>query len=146
MLVEEIRGSVWDRSQYFPNAVKFGCLVTCGDYSRDENTQRLIKLMCWSQFIPILTDCRSCSHRLEPKKLSVSVAVPPAPVRVPSQRPLAPMSRQSHRSLMIRVIMILSWGPCTDPLAFALQPRKTPKKPQLGDRLMKGLCDQQIVI
>ena len=25
-----------------------------------------------------------------PKKLSVSVAVPPAPVRVPSQRPLAP--------------------------------------------------------
>ena len=27
---------------------------------------------------------------LRPKKLSVSVAVPPAPVRVPSQRPLAP--------------------------------------------------------
>ena len=30
------------------------------------------------------------SHGLRPKKLSVSVAVPPAPVRVPSQRPLAP--------------------------------------------------------
>ena len=27
---------------------------------------------------------------MRPKKLSVSVAVPPAPVRVPSQRPLAP--------------------------------------------------------
>ena len=30
------------------------------------------------------------SHGLRPKKLSVSVTVPPAPVRVPSQRPLAP--------------------------------------------------------
>ena len=30
------------------------------------------------------------SHGLRPKKLSVSVAVPPAPVRVPSQRSLAP--------------------------------------------------------
>ena len=29
-------------------------------------------------------------HGLRPKKLLVSVAVPPAPVRVPSQRPLAP--------------------------------------------------------
>ena len=29
------------------------------------------------------------SNGLRPKKLSVSVAVPPAPVRVPSQRPLA---------------------------------------------------------
>ena len=27
---------------------------------------------------------------MEPRKLSVSVAVPPAPVRVPSQRPIAP--------------------------------------------------------
>jgi hypothetical protein len=30
------------------------------------------------------------SNGLRPKKLSVSVAVPPGPVRVPSQRPLAP--------------------------------------------------------
>ena len=30
------------------------------------------------------------SFWLRPKKLPVSVAVPPAPVRVPSQRPLAP--------------------------------------------------------
>ena len=27
---------------------------------------------------------------MQPKKLSVSMAVPPAPVRVPSQRPVAP--------------------------------------------------------
>ena len=33
---------------------------------------------------------RSCSHRLRPKKLHASVAVPAAPLRVPSQRPLTP--------------------------------------------------------
>ena len=32
----------------------------------------------------------SWSHRLRPEKLQASVAVPAAPVRVPSQRPLAP--------------------------------------------------------
>ena len=48
------------------------------------------------------------------------------------------MSPQSRRSLMIRVIMKWSWGPCTDLLAFALQPRK----PQLEDRQMKGLWNQ----
>jgi hypothetical protein len=35
------------------------------------------------------------------------------------------VSRQSRRSLMIRLIMIWSWGLCTDLLAFALQLRKT---------------------
>ena len=34
--------------------------------------------------------CCPWSHGLRPKELLVSVAVPPAPVRVPSQRPLAP--------------------------------------------------------
>ena len=33
---------------------------------------------------------RQWSHRLRPKKLHASVTVPAAPVRVPSQRPLAP--------------------------------------------------------
>ena len=33
--------------------------------------------------------CCPWSHGLRPKKLSVSVAVPPAPVQVSSQRPLA---------------------------------------------------------
>ena len=33
---------------------------------------------------------RSWSHSLRPKKLHASVAVPAAPVKVPSQRPLAP--------------------------------------------------------
>ena len=59
------------------------------------------------------------------KKLLVCVTVPPAPVRVPSH--LSRVSRQLRRSLMIRVIIKWSWGLCTDLLAFALQPRKTPE-------------------
>ena len=55
------------------------------------------------------------------KELLVSVVVPPAPVRVPSQRRLAPSVAQSRRSLMTRVIMKWSWGLCTDLLEFALQ-------------------------
>ena len=38
----------------------------------------------------MLLTCCPWSHGLRPKKLSVSVAVPPAPVRVSSQSPLAP--------------------------------------------------------
>ena len=49
------------------------------------------------------------SHGLRKKKLLVSVAVAPAPVRVPSQRPRAPIG-QLGRSLMIRVIMKWFWG------------------------------------
>ena len=64
---------------------------------------------------------------LRPKMFQTSVAVPPAPVRVPSQRPLATSARQSRRSLMIRMIMKWSWVLCTDLLAFALQLRKTPE-------------------
>jgi hypothetical protein len=37
-----------------------------------------------------LLTCCPWSHGLRPKKLSVSVAVPPVPVWVPSQMPLAP--------------------------------------------------------
>ena len=54
------------------------------------------------------------------KKLSVSVAVPPAPVRVPSQRSVAPsvasvtsVANDKNDNKMIP-------GPCTDLLAFAL--------------------------
>ena len=52
----------------------------------------IICIYCWSLFYynGFRTACCSWSHGLRPKKLSVSVAVPPAPVRVPSQRPLAP--------------------------------------------------------
>ena len=62
------------------------------------------------------------------KKLSVSVAVPPAPVQVPSTR-LLTLSVASVTSVANDKgdnEMILG-GLCTDLLAFALQPRKTPE-------------------
>ena len=68
------------------------------------------------------------------KKLSVSVAVPPAPVPVPSQRPLAP-NVASVTSVANEMI------PGAEHLPFA---EEIPGKPQLGDRLMKGLCDQSL--
>ena len=56
------------------------------------------------------------------KKLSVSVAVPPAPVRVPSQRPLVPNVTSVDKGDNEKIL-----GLCTDLLAFAIQPRKTPE-------------------
>ena len=74
---------------------------------------------------------------MQPEKLHASMVVPAAPLRVPIQRPLA-----SSFTLMIRGIMKWSRGLFIDLMAFAIQLRKTPKKPQLRDRLMKGLYDQ----
>ena len=70
------------------------------------------------------------------------MAVPPAPVRVPSQRPLA-LSVTSVTSVtndkgdneIILGAVYISPGIC-------LTAEENPRKPQLGDRLMKGLCDQ----
>ena len=61
------------------------------------------------------------------KKLAVSVVVPPAPVRVPSQRSLSPSvasvtsiaNDKSDNEVILRQ--------CTDLLAFALQSRKPPE-------------------
>ena len=76
------------------------------------------------------------------KKLLVSVAVPPAPVRVPSQRPLAPsdasvtsVANDKDDNEMILWAVHRSSGIC-------LSAEENPRKSQLGDRLMKGLCDQ----
>ena len=76
------------------------------------------------------------------KKLSVSVAVPPAPVRVPSQRPLAPsvasvtsVANDKADNEMILGAVHRSPGIC-------LTAEENLKKPQLGDHLMKGLCNQ----
>ena len=76
------------------------------------------------------------------KKLPVSVAVPPAPVRIPSQRPLAPsfasvttVANDKGDNEMILGTVHISPGIC-------LTPEENPRKLQLGDRLMKGLCDQ----
>ena len=76
------------------------------------------------------------------KKLSDSVAVPPAPVRIPSQRPLAPsvasvasVANDKGDDEMILGAVHRSPGIC-------LAAEGNPRKPQLGDCLTKGLCDQ----
>ena len=75
---------------------------------------------------------------LQPKKVQTSVAVPPAPVRVPSQRPLAPsvtpitsIVNDKGDSEMILGAVHRSPGIC-------LTDEENPRKPQL----MKGLCVQ----
>ena len=67
------------------------------------------------------------------KKLSVSVAVPPAPVRVPSQRPLASsvasvtsVANDKGDNEMVRGAVHRSPGIC-------LTAEENPRKPQLGE-------------
>ena len=73
------------------------------------------------------------------KKQSVSVAVSPAPVRVPSQRPHAP-SVASVTSVANDKEMIL--GAVDESPGICLTAEENPRKPQLEGRLMKELCDQ----
>ena len=70
------------------------------------------------------------------------MAVPPAPVRVASQTPLAPsvasvtsVANDKGDNEMILGAVQRSHG-------IYLTAEENPRKPQLGDRLMKGLCDQ----
>ena len=67
--------------------------------------------------------------------------MPPAPVRVTSQRPFAPsvalvtsVANDKGDNQMIPGAVHRSSGIC-------LTAEENPGKPQLGDRLMKGLCD-----
>ena len=76
------------------------------------------------------------------KNVSASVAVPPSPVRVPSQRPLAPsfapvpsVANDKGDNEMIPGAVYRSPGIC-------LVAEENPGKPQEGDRMIKGLCDQ----
>ena len=68
--------------------------------------------------------------------------MPPAPARVPSKRPLAPsvasvmsVANDKGDNEMILADMHRSPGIC-------LTAEENTRKPQLGDRMMKGLCDQ----
>ena len=67
------------------------------------------------------------------------MAVPPAPVRVPSQRLLVQsvtsVANDKGDNEIIR-------GPVHNSPDISLTTEENPRKPQLGDRLMKGLCDQ----
>ena len=73
------------------------------------------------------------------KSYKASVAVPPAPVRVPSQRPLAPsvksvtsVATDKGDNEMIPGAVHRSPGIC-------LTAQENPGKTQLGDHLIKGL-------
>ena len=70
------------------------------------------------------------------------MAVPPAHVRVPNLRSLAPsvtsvtsVANGKCENEMILGAVHISPGIC-------LTVEENPRKPKLGDRLMKGLCDQ----
>ena len=86
--------------------------------------------------VPVVHGAMGCGQ----KKLSFSVAVPPAPVRVPS-----------HRSLVQSVASVTSVANDKGDNKMILGPvhrsgicptaEENPRKPQLGNSLMKGLCD-----
>ena len=70
------------------------------------------------------------------------MAVSPAPVRVPSQRPLSPnvtsvtsVANDKGDNEMIPEAVNIPPGIC-------LTTEENPAKPQLGDDLMKRLCDE----
>ena len=70
------------------------------------------------------------------------MVVPSAPVRVSSQKPLAPsftsvmsVANDTGDNEMIPGAVHRSHGIC-------LTAEENPRKPQLGDRLKKELCDQ----
>ena len=80
----------------------------------------------------ILTFC-PWSHELTPKKrLQASVLVSPAPVRVPSQRPL--MSCQSRLSINDKGNNVMKPWAVHRPPGIYLTAEENPGKPQLGDR------------
>ena len=75
------------------------------------------------------------------KKLYSSVAVPPAPVRVRSQRPLAPSVASVTSVANDKGDNKMILGGVHRSPDICLTSEENPRKPQLGDRLMKGLYD-----
>ena len=66
------------------------------------------------------------------------MTVPPIPVRVPSQRPLAPRVTSVTNDKGGNEIIPGAVHRCP---SSCLMAEVNPGKPQLGDRLLKGLCD-----
>ena len=76
---------------------------------------------------------------LRPKNLDASVAVPPATVRVPTQRPLAPSVASVTSVANDKGDNEMILGAVHRSPSICLTAEENPRKPQLGDRLMKGL-------
>ena len=89
----------------------------------------------------LIQDLLSIEPWAAAKKLLASVAVPPVPVRVPSQRPLVPsvtpVANDKGNNEMILGAVHRSPSIC-------LTAEENPRRSQLGDCLMKGLCDQPL--
>ena len=67
---------------------------------------------------------------LRPKKFQTSVAVPPAPVQVPSQRPLTPSDASVTNDKDDNEIIL---GAVDRSPGICLTAEENPRKPQLGD-------------
>ena len=68
------------------------------------------------------------------------MAVPPTPVRVPSQRPLAPSVTSVTSAANDKGDNEMILGAVHRSPGISLTAEEYPRKSQLGDRLMKGLC------
>ena len=98
--------------------------------------------MTFDSHLLIMNICCPCSHGLRPKKkqLLVSVAEPPAPVRVPCQRPLVPSVASVTSVANDKIDNETTLGAVHSSPGICLTAEENSRKPQLGDRLMKGLC------
>ena len=71
------------------------------------------------------------------------MAVPPAPLRVPSQKPLAPSVMSATSVVNDKGDNEMTPGAVHRSPGISFTAEEIPRKPhQLGDRLMKGLLDQ----
>ena len=68
--------------------------------------------------------------------------MPTAPVRVPGQRPLAPSVTSVRPVADDKGDNEMILGTAHRSPGMDLTAKENSGKPQLGDRLMKGLCDQ----
>ena len=72
------------------------------------------------------------------------MAVPPAPVRVPSQRPLAPSVASVTSVTNDKVDNEMILGAVHTSPGICLTAEENPRKRQLEGHLMKGLCNQSL--
>ena len=92
--------------------------------------------------IPCLFFLRTWSLRLRPEKLHACVTVTATPVRVPRQQPLAPCVTSVTSVANNKGDNEMIPGPVHRSPGTCFTAEENPGKNQLGDRLMKELCDQ----
>ena len=113
LLAKNYKIQIYKRIQVILLVVLYGC-ETWSLTLREGHRLRVFENSPWS-------------HGLRPKKLSVSVAVPPAPVRVPTQRSLASSVATVTSVANDKGDNEIILGVVHRSLPFALEPRKTPE-------------------